>query len=321
MKPVGARANWTPAKPISSAYHEYDADHLHKTARQPAIGVRQPFEAAVEALEARSYQATWPGGTRLMGRLMRLEQDRTKGGTECQRDKAGDHGRGRDRSRELAKEQARDAREEGGRDEHRTQRQGNRDQRAADLVHRHVRSLFGRHPALQVALDVLDHDDRAIHDDPHSEHQSEQRKVIQRYPERVEKRKRANKRDWYRDDRDDRGAPPLQEQEDDTNHEQNRDENRDDHLLDRFADKSRRIVDDFVANTGREFPRQALHGRKDLVLHRQRVRPGLGEDQQRQTRAAIRERGRPVICGANLDASDVADARYPSLSVGFENEE
>src|SRR3984893_19419611 len=42
--------------------HEYDADHLHKTARQPAIGVRQPFEDAVEALEARPNQATWPGG-------------------------------------------------------------------------------------------------------------------------------------------------------------------------------------------------------------------------------------------------------------------
>jgi hypothetical protein len=56
------------------------------------------------------------------------------------------------------------------------------------------------------------------------------------------------------------------------------------------------------------------------VLHRQRVRPGLGENQQRQTGAAIRERGRPVICGANLDASDVPDARYPSLSVGFEND-
>jgi hypothetical protein len=64
--------------------HEYEADHLHKTARQPTIGVRQPFEAAVEALEARPNQATWPAGARLMGRLMRLEQDRTEGGTECQ---------------------------------------------------------------------------------------------------------------------------------------------------------------------------------------------------------------------------------------------
>ena len=182
---------------------------MQKSPRQTAIGVRQPIEAAIEALEARPKNATWPGGTRLMGRLIRLEKDRAQSGTECQRDKAGDHGRGRDRDRELAKELARDAREEGGRDEHRTQRQRNRDQRAADLVHRHVRSLFGRHPALQVALDVLDHDDRVIHDDPHGEHQSKQRKVIQRYPERVEKRKRADKRDRYRNDRDDRGAPPC----------------------------------------------------------------------------------------------------------------
>src|SRR6476646_2295480 len=83
--------------------HEHNAHHLEKTPRQTAIGIRQPFEAAIEALEARPKNATWPGGTRLMGR--RLEKDRTQGGTECQRDKAGDHGRGR----ELAKKLARDA--------------------------------------------------------------------------------------------------------------------------------------------------------------------------------------------------------------------
>src|SRR6476469_8507735 len=104
--------------------HEHNAHHLQKTPRQTAIGVRHPFEAAIEALEARPKNATWPGGTRLMGRLIRLEKHRAQSWTECQRDKAGDHGRGRDRDRELAKELAREARHESGWDYPRGHRTG-----------------------------------------------------------------------------------------------------------------------------------------------------------------------------------------------------
>ena len=40
-------------------------------------------------------------------------------------------------------------------------------------------------PARDVALDVLDHDDRVVDDDADRQHQAEQRQVVQRYPERV----------------------------------------------------------------------------------------------------------------------------------------
>ena len=56
------------------------------------------------------------------------------------------------------------------------------------------------------------------------------------------------------------------------------------------------------------------------MLHRQRVRAGLGEDQQRQARTAIHVGGRPVIGGADLDAADVAEARHPPLGVGLEDD-
>ena len=255
-----------------------------------------------------------------MGRPMRLEKHGAEGGAEGQRDEAGDHGRGRDGDGELAEKLPRYAREEGRGHEHRAERQRDGDQRAADLVHGRMGGLRGRHPQPDIALDVLDHDDRVVHDDSHGEHESEQRQVVQRYAQRVENGEHADQRDRYGDDGNDRGAPVLQEQEHDADHEQDRHEDRGDHLIDRFADEDRGIVDDLVADARREILRQGLHGREHFALHRQRVRAGLGEDQQRYAGAAIHIGGRAVIRGADLDASDVAEARHPSLIVGFEDD-
>ena len=56
------------------------------------------------------------------------------------------------------------------------------------------------------------------------------------------------------------------------------------------------------------------------MLDRQRVRAGLGEDQQRQAVAAVHEGGRAIIGGADLDPTDVADAGHPSLAVGLDDD-
>ena len=44
----------------------------------------------------------------------------------------------------------------------------------ADLVHRLVRRVARRHALGDVALDVLDHDDRVVDDDADRQHQAEQ---------------------------------------------------------------------------------------------------------------------------------------------------
>ena len=46
-----------------------------------------------------------------------------------------------------------------------------------------MRGLRGRHAALEIALDVLDDDDRVVDDDADREHQAEQGQVVERYPE------------------------------------------------------------------------------------------------------------------------------------------
>ena len=51
------------------------------------------------------------------------------------------------------------------------------------------------------------------------------------------------------------------------------------------------------------------------MRNRERIRPGLGKDQQRQAEATVHEGGRPIIGGADLDTANVTEARTrPSLS-------
>ena len=128
-------------------------------------------------------------------------------------------------------------------------------------------------------------------------------------------------RDRNGDDRDDRRAPALQEQEHDADHQQDRDEDGDDDLLDRFADEDRRIVDDRVGKAGREILRQGLHrSTGPRARPASEFAPGCAKISSGSARSAVREGGRSVIGGADLDASDVAQARHPSLGVGFEND-
>ena len=56
------------------------------------------------------------------------------------------------------------------------------DHGAADLVHGLVRGLARREPERDVALDVLDDDDRVVDDDADGEHQAEQVSVLSEKP-------------------------------------------------------------------------------------------------------------------------------------------
>ena len=65
----------------------------------------------------------------------------------------------------------------------------------------------------QQPLDVLDHDDRVIDQQADREHQPEQGQRVDREAERVEHREGAEQHDRNGDDRDQRRAPALQEDE------------------------------------------------------------------------------------------------------------
>ncbi len=186
---------------------QHHGQAAHQAARDVAVAERDPFEAAIEARETGIEEARDASATASLVAVVRLEQHRAQRRAQRQRDEAGDHRRGRDGHRELPEEQARDAAQEGRGHEHRAQRQRDRQQRAAHLVHGAVRRLDGRHAGAHVALDVLHHHDRVVDHDPHRQHQPEQREVVQRDAEGGQHDEGAQQRDRDRHHRNDGGAP------------------------------------------------------------------------------------------------------------------
>ncbi len=154
--------------------------------------------------------------------LRRTQQQRGQRGRQRQRDQARDQrGRG-NRQRELPIELTGDAGDERRRHEHRRQDERDGHQRAADFVHRRRAASRGVMPSMEIAFHVLHHHDRIVHDDADREDEPEQRERVQREAERLEHRERADERHGNREQRNDRRAPRLEEEDHDHDHEDRR---------------------------------------------------------------------------------------------------
>ena len=78
---------------------------------------------------------------------------------------------------------------------------------ALRVASRGDRPFLGHHP-----LDVLDHDDRIVHEQPDRQHQAEHRQRVDREADRRHDAERAEQHDRHRDRRDERRAQVLQEE-------------------------------------------------------------------------------------------------------------
>ena len=141
------------------------------TACRAAAPAAAPY-AARDRAEAALEQAERPGrampGARRAqpgGALHRLQRGRVH---------RADRRRRRDHQRELRVEPPRQARQEGGRHEHRHQHEGDADDRAEQLVERGRRRLHPLQAAARWIGGALDHDDRVVHDDADRQHDREQ---------------------------------------------------------------------------------------------------------------------------------------------------
>ncbi len=107
---------------------------------------------------------------------------------------------------------------------------------------------IGFEAACDVALDVLDDHDRIVDHDADGEHQTEERQRIQAEAEEMHDRKGADQRHRHGDQRNDRGAPGLQEHDDDQDDEQDGLEQRVHHRVNGAAHEHGRVVDDLVVD-------------------------------------------------------------------------
>ena len=115
-------------------------------------------------------------------------------------------------------------------------------------------------------------------------------------------------RDRHGEQRDDRGAPGLQEEDDDKHHQQHGDDQRLDHLLDRRLHEARRVVDDVVAHARREVVLELLHLRAHGVRERERVRARRLENGDRGGFLVVEQAAQRVRAGGELDPAQVAHA-------------
>ena len=257
-----------------------------ETVHRARIGVRGFVEAAIEALpepEAETRQEE----ARPMPLAVRPQQQRAERRRKRQRVDRRDDRRGGDRQRELAIELAGYAGDEGGRNEHRRQHEGDGEHSAADLVHGLVRRVARRHALCDVALDILDDDDRVVDHDADREHEAEQGQRIEREAERAHQRESPYERHRDRDDRDDRRAPRLQEDDDD---EDDEDEGLEERLVDLahgLGDELGRVVDDLVVDAGGEIALELVHLLDDALRGGERIAAGALEDGERHGRLAV----------------------------------
>ena len=87
-----------------------------------------------------------------------------------------------------------------------------------DLAQALDRGLLRRDAAVQVALDVVGHDDGLVHDEADCDHQCRDRDLVELQAEEAQERHRHGERERDRD-RDDRARPPAHAQEGQSHHD------------------------------------------------------------------------------------------------------
>ena len=252
--------------------------------------------------------------------VIRLEEHGAEGGAERQRNEAGNDGRGRDRHRELTKEQPGDAREEGRWHEDGAEREGNRDQRSTDFIHRPMGCGDGRNAVAHVASTfstttiassttmptarTRPNRDRLLSDMPKAAR-------IANVPTRetgiattgmMVARQFCRKRNTTPTTR--RIATKIVTMTS---------------WID-FEMKNREVIDDGRVDAGREILLQLLHRRQHFMIDGERIGAGLGIDEQGRRIAAVHVGRAAVIGGADLDPTDVTDARHASANVGLDDD-
>ena len=181
----------------SVALHDRDRVHI-------------PIARALEQSVERREDATERSAVRV--RLDAPEQERRHRGRERQREDRRQNHRDGQRQRELFVELAREAAEERDRHEHRGEHQRDCDHGAAHVGNRRFGSLERRHRSvIEPFLHRLDHHDCVVDDDADREHDAEERERVDRKSKRSECSKCADERDRNHQDRNQRGAPALQE--------------------------------------------------------------------------------------------------------------
>src|SRR5690606_6905112 len=156
---------------------------------------------------------------------------------------AGEQDGHRQRQGKLLVDHADRAAHEGQREEYRRQYHGDTDDGASDLLHRLARGLLGRKPLFgHDPLDVLDHHNGIVHQNPDSQHHAEHGHHVDREADHRHHRKGTQQTDRHHDGRNQGIAEVLQEQEHHQKYQHHGFGQGHHHFLDRHVDEDGGVV-------------------------------------------------------------------------------
>ena len=266
-----------------------------------------PGGHGVEAATKTRDDASQPARRRA-GR-MRLEQQSTKGRRQRQGDEARkDDGKGNGH-RELAVEHARDAAEEGDRQEDAHEHADDRDDRASDLAHGFLGGLERTEPLLaHEPFRVLKHDDGVVDHDTDRDDHREEGQDINAVAHDPQPGAGTDEGDGHRNHRDDGGTPRTEEEEDDECDEEGGFNERIAHLADGGTHKASGVERDAVLDVRRELLGQLIHPCANAVGGLEGVRASLQEDADAGDRLAIQHAELLIALGPEFHAGDILKA-------------
>lgn len=127
---------------------------------------------------------------------------------------------------------------------------------------------------LDIALDIFHHHDGVIDHDADGKHEAEKAERIDGEAEHIHHRERADDGDGNGDQRDDGGAPCLQEQDNDDHHQHDGFKQGMNDRFNRGFHKRRRVIDDVEIHAFRHGFLQVGHGGMDVFGNFKRIGAG-----------------------------------------------
>ena len=179
---------------------------------------------------------------------------------------------------------------------------------------------FGIHALVDVVLDGFDHDDGVVHHEADRQHEAEERQRVDGKPKRRKDDERSDERDRNRQQRNERGAPALKEDEDNDDHEAERFKQREHNLVNAGGDRLGGIERNAVGDAGRESGREFLHALVDGGRGLDGIGPGQLVDRHDAGGRLVVAAGDAVRLIAQFDARYVAEVQDGAIGVGAEDD-
>ncbi len=246
---------------------------------------------------------------------MRAEQQRRQRRAQRKRAEGREQHRYRDGQRELLVDLTADAADESHRDEHRRQNEGDGNHGRRHFRHGLRGGFLGRHAVIDMALHRFHHHDGVVHHDPDGQHQSEHARNIDGEPEQREDAKRADDRHRNREQRNQRCAPVLQEDEDHQKDQRDGFHQGLQHILNGGADEHGGVVRHHVVDSLGEAGLHAVHELDNCIGGLNRIGAGSEIDDHVGRRPAVQPAEAAISLRAEFDTADIANAQQRGVGL------